>query len=64
MRFNQMKIFKMVMKWTKLTLLIVIAVAGGFVMIGPKRNEQDYDNEVKTELVEGKEDQLNENDKS
>ena len=39
-------------------LLILLALAGGFMMLAPKRNEQDYDNEVKTELVEGKEDQL------
>jgi preprotein translocase subunit YajC len=45
-------------RWVKLLLLFVLALAGGFMMIQPKRNEQDYDNEIKTELVEGAEDQF------
>ena len=41
-------------------LLLLMALAGGFMMLAPRRPEQDYDNEVKTELVEGRADQLEE----
>jgi hypothetical protein len=53
-----MKTCKRVLAWAKLIFLILLALSGGFMMINPKRDEQDYDNEVKTELVEGKKDQL------
>ncbi len=55
-----MKIFVKILWWAKLIFLLLLALAGGFMMLAPRRPEQDYDNEVKTELVEGPEDQLEE----
>ena len=45
-------------------LLILAAAAGGFMAIAPRRPDQDYDNEIKTELVEGKEDQSEMNNRN
>lgn len=49
-----------------LGLLIILAMMGvGITGASPlflKRNEQDYDNEIKTELVEGHTDSLEEKD--
>jgi RNA polymerase sigma-70 factor, ECF subfamily len=54
-----MKKFNRVMRFIGLGLLILLALCGvGFTGMLPQRREQDYDNEVKTELVEGKEDEL------
>jgi hypothetical protein len=59
-----MKTFITILKWVKLGLLILLALAGGFMMLAPRRHEQDYDNEVKTELVEGLNDQIKESSKT
>jgi hypothetical protein len=48
-------ILKKAFRLIKLLLIIVLALTGGFAMMAPRRPEQDYDNEIKTELVEGKE---------
>ena len=37
-----------------------MALVGGFAMMAPRRPEQDYDNEVKTELLEAKESEITE----
>lgn len=58
-----MKTFKKILRHIGLGLLIILAVSGisitGAIPIF-KKNEQDYDNEIKTELVEGHEDALEE----
>ncbi|HEV8511746.1 MAG TPA: hypothetical protein VGQ59_00625 [Cyclobacteriaceae bacterium] len=51
-----MKNFKKIFRYLFLGLLILLALSGVFFTIAPRRPNQDYDNEVKTELVEGKED--------
>jgi hypothetical protein len=40
-----------------IVLLVLAAVGGGLMAIATRRPDQDYDNEIKTELVEGKQDQ-------
>jgi flagellar basal body-associated protein FliL len=59
-----MKSFKRALRLIGLGLLIILALMGvgvtGAVFINKK--EQDYDNEIKTELAEGKEDTIEEKD--
>jgi hypothetical protein len=59
-----MKSFKRALRLFGLGLLIILAVMGvgitGAVFLNKK--EQDYENEVKTELVEGQNDALEEKD--
>lgn len=49
-----------------LGVLLILAMVGigitGVVFL-QKKNEQDYDNEIKTEVVEGKQESLSENQK-
>ena len=56
--------FKKVLRFIILGLLIMLAISGisitGASPILLKKNEQDYDNEIKTELVEGSEDAMEE----
>jgi hypothetical protein len=52
-------IFKKVVRVTLFILLLLLALMGGMVP-PPRRLEQDYDNEIKTELVEAKESDLQE----
>lgn len=40
-------------------LLLLIALMGG-MFLPPRRLEQDYDNEIKTEIVEGTENEMTE----
>lgn len=59
-----MKSLKKVLRLIILGLLIILAISGisitGASPILLKKNEQDYDNEIKTELVEGNEDAMEE----
>jgi len=59
-----MKTLKKVLRLFGLGLLILLAVSGisitGASPILLKKNEQDYDNEIKTELVEGHKDAIEE----
>ncbi len=54
------------MRLALLTLLILLAISGisitGTGLLLTRKNEQDYDNEIKTELVEGKKDGMEEKD--
>jgi hypothetical protein len=52
-------IFKKIVRLVLFTLLLLLALMGGIVP-PPRRLEQDYDNEIKTELVEAKESDLQE----
>ena len=55
----KMKSFKKALRLLMLSLLIILAISGigiGFILNSKK--EQDYDNEIKTELVEGSENKL------
>jgi hypothetical protein len=55
-----MKSIKRVIKLAGLVLLILLAACGAGFMVGlPRRPEQDRDNETKTELVEGTEEDMN-----
>jgi len=60
----KMKTLKKVLRLFGLGLLILLAVSGisitGASPILLKKNEQDYDNEIKTELVEGHKDAIEE----
>ncbi len=62
----KMKTLKKVLRLFGLGLLILLAVSGisitGASPILLKKNEQDYDNEIKTELVEGHKDAIEEQD--
>jgi CHASE3 domain sensor protein len=59
-----MKTLKKVLRLFVLGLLILLAIAGisitGASPLLLKKNEQDYDNEIKTELVEGHTDVIGE----
>ena len=59
-----MRSLKKVLRIIILGLLIILAISGisitGASPILLKKNEQDYDNEIKTELVEGNEDAMEE----
>lgn len=52
-------ILKKVVRVLSFILLLLMALAGG-MMLAPRRPEQDYDNETKTELVEAKESAIQE----
>jgi Na+-transporting methylmalonyl-CoA/oxaloacetate decarboxylase gamma subunit len=52
-------IFKKIVRMVLFILLLLLALMGGIVP-PPRRMEQDYDNETKTELVEAKESDLQE----
>lgn len=52
-------IFRKVVRIILFILLLALALMGGIVP-PPRRIEQDYDNEVKTELVEAKESEISE----
>lgn len=53
-----MKNFKKLVKLVGFILLLLLAAMGGGLLgLAPRRPDQDYDNEIKTEIVEGKEDQ-------
>jgi hypothetical protein len=64
--FIKMKSFKKVLRLIGLGLLIILALTGvGITGASPiflKKNEQDYDHEIKTELVEGHQDAIEEKD--
>lgn len=59
-----MKTFKKILRLVGLGILIILAISGisitGASPLFLKKNEQDYDNEIKTELVEGKKDEMDE----
>jgi hypothetical protein len=61
-----MKKLKKALRLFGLGLLILLAVSGisvtGASPLLLKKNEQDYDNEIKTELVEGHTDAIEEKD--
>jgi len=61
-----MKSFKKALRLIGLVLLIMLALMGigitGASPVNLKKNEQDYDNEIKTELVEGHKEAIEEKD--
>ncbi len=60
-----MKKFKKVFRLLGLALLLLLAAAtAGLGAIALRRPEQDYDNEIKTEIVEGKEDKIEMNNRN
>jgi len=60
--YTLMKSFKRILRLFFLGLLIILAISGIGIIgaIFNTKKEQDYDNEIKTELVEGQEDTLEE----
>jgi hypothetical protein len=52
-------IFRKIVRVVLFILLLLLALLGG-MFPPPRRLEQDYDNELKTELVEAKESDLQE----
>lgn len=66
LQFIAMKTFKKILRLVGLGILIILAISGisitGASPLYVKKNEQDYDNEIKTELVEGKKDTMEEKD--
>jgi hypothetical protein len=52
-------IFKKIVRVVLFILLLLLALMGGMVP-PPRRLEQDYDNEIKTELVEAEESEFSE----
>jgi hypothetical protein len=52
-------IFRKVVRVALFILLLLLALMGGIVP-PPRKLEQDYDNEIKTELVEAKESDIQE----
>ena len=66
LQFIRMKTFKRVLRLVGLGILIMLAISGisitGASPLYLKKNEQDYDNEIKTELVEGKKESMEEKD--
>jgi hypothetical protein len=60
-----MKKFKRLIKLAGFILLLLLAAVGaGFLGLAPRRPQQDYDNEIKTEIVEAKEDQVQTSDRN
>ena len=59
-----MKSFKRAFRLFVLGILIILAISGiGIIgVIFNNKKEQDYDNEIKTEMVEGQEDVIEEKD--
>ncbi len=66
LQFIRMKTFKKVLRLLGLGILIILAISGisitGASPLYLKKNEQDYDNEIKTELVEGNAESMEEKD--
>jgi hypothetical protein len=62
LQFIKMKTFKKVLRLVGLGILIILAISGisitGASPLNLRKNEQDYDNEIKTELVEGHKDAM------
>jgi hypothetical protein len=62
LQFIKMKTFKKVLRLVGLGILIILAISGisitGASPLNLRKNEQDYDNEIKTELVEGHKDTM------
>lgn len=54
-----MKQLKRILRILGLIFLVLLAACGVGFVVGLPRREQDRDNKVKTELVEGKEDDSN-----
>jgi hypothetical protein len=59
-----MKSFKKLFRLLLFTLLLLMALVGGVVPVAFRRNEMDYDNEIKTELVEGEDSGTSMSDKT
>lgn len=60
-----MKKFKKAMRYVVLGLLIILAICGiPIVSFLPRSREMDVDNEVKTEIVEGTENGMEDVDKT
>ena len=59
-----MKNFKGIFRIISLGFLLLLALSGVFLAIAPRRPDQDYDNEIKTEIVEGKEDKIEMNNRN
>ncbi|MGC4023184.1 MAG: hypothetical protein QM734_15195 [Cyclobacteriaceae bacterium] len=59
-----MKKFKIILRYLLLGFAILLAISGVFFAISPRRPDQDYDNEIKTELVEGKDHNIEVSDKN
>ena len=61
--FFSMDTFKKIIRWTILVFLIVLAASGVgiFGAFLPRSRERYMDNEIKNELVEGREDEKSEN---
>ena len=53
-----MKKLKKILRSLFLVFLILLALSGVFFTISPRRPDQDYENEIKTELVEGQDDTI------
>lgn len=53
-------LFKKAVRLIALIFLLTLALMGGLAMMAPRRPEQDYDNEIKTELVEAKDSEFSE----
>ena len=59
--FKYMKaLIKKAVRLIALIFLFTLALMGGLAMMAPRRPEQDYDNEIKTELVEAEESDFSE----
>lgn len=65
-QFIKMKSLKKILRLIGLGILIILAISGisvtGASPVALKKNEQDYDNEIKTELVESYEEVIIEKD--
>ena len=62
--FSVMDTFKKILRWTILVFLIVLAASGVgiFGAFLPRNKERYMDNEIKIELVEGREEEKSENE--
>jgi hypothetical protein len=59
-----MKKFKTIFRFLSLAFTLLLALSGAFMAIAPRRPDQDYDNEIKTEIVEGRLDNMEKGDQS